>query len=323
MDLIYTNAKWIELGVLRAHSMDLSFGTDDSENDFELTLGKSEPVLEDGAILYIEGTEYGGIVGGMRSSSTDDVRTHLGRTWHGIVNDKVISPDPGADYFVVSGEANSVLGEIIDRLGLGSLFKARTASSGIYITRYQFARYVRGYDGLRAMLGSVSAKLKMAWSGTAMELYAEPIVDYTDQPVDGDEATLTVERYGDKVNHLLCLGSGNLAERMVLHLYVDQFGRIGSTQYYTGLQEITEIYDFSSAASIEELRENGVKQLEDLRNNDKVELTAYEGSGLEYDIGDIIGGTDTTTGNTASAVVTQKIVTINNGVVSINYKTSG
>ena len=323
MDLIYTNPKRVELGVLLAHSLDLSFGTDENENDFELTLGKSEPVLEDRAIIYIEGTEYGGIVGGMRSSSTDDVRTHLGRTWHGIVNDKVICPDPGADYLIVSGEANEVIGEIIDRLGLGGLFKARTASSGINIKRYQFARYVRGYDGLRAMLSSVSAKLKMAWSGTALEMYAEPIIDYTDQPVDGDEATLTVERYGDKVNHLLCLGSGILADRMVLHLYVDQFGRIGSTQYYTGLEEITEIYDYSSAASLEELRENGVKQLEDLRNNDKVELTTNEDSGLEYDIGDIIGGTDTTTGNTASAVVTQKIVTIKNGVVSINYKTSG
>lgn len=323
MDLIYTNAKRVDLGVLLAHALDLSFGTDENENDFELTLGKSEPVLEDGALIYIEGTEYGGMVGGMRSISTDDVRTHLGRTWHGIINGKVIEPDPGADYLVVSGEANALIGEIIDRLGLGGLFKARTASSGINIKRYQFARYVYAYDGLRAMLGSAGAKLKMAWTGTFMELYAEPIVDYTDRPVDGDEAALTVERYGSKVNHLICLGSGNLADRMVLHLYIDQFGRIGSTQYYTGLEEITEIYDYANAASLEELREYGVKQFTAIRDNDKVELTAYEGSGLEYDIGDIIGGTDTTTGNTASATVTQKIVTIRNGVVSINYKTSG
>ena len=323
MDLIYTNAKRVELGILLAHSLDLSFGIDEKENNFELTLGKSEPVLEEGAVIYMDGTEYGGIVGGMRSSSTDETRTHLGRTWHGIINDKVICPDPGADYFVVDGEANAILGEIVVRLGLGGLFKARTASSGIMIKRYQFARYVRGYDGLRAMLSSASAKLKMAWSGTALELYAEPIVDYTDQPVDGDEATLTVEHYGSKVNHLICLGSGTLADRMVLHLYVDQFGRICSSQYYTGLDEIADIYDYANAASEEELHSYGIKQLEALRDNDKVEVTAYEGSGLEYDVGDIIGGTDTTTGNTASAVVTQKIVTINNGVVSINYKTSG
>lgn len=322
MDLIYTNAKRVDIGVLTAHFLDLSFGTDENENDFELTLGKSEPILEDGSIIYIEGTEYGGMVGGMRTSSADEVRTHKGRTWHGIINDKVICPDPGADYLIVEGEANALIGEMIARLGLGGLFKARTTSSGIYIKRYQFARYVRGYDGLRAMLASASGKLKMAWSGTSMELYAEHVVDYTNKPVDGDEADLTVERYSSKVNHLICLGSGNLADRIVLHLYVDQFGRIGSTQYYFGLEEIAKIYDYPSATSMEDLHDYGIKQLTDMRNNDKVELTAYEGSGLEYDIGDIIGGTDTTTGNIASAVVTQKIVTIKNGVVSINYKTS-
>ena len=109
----------------------------------------------------------------------------------------------------------------------------------------------------------------------------------------------------------------------MIHLYVDQFGRIGTTQYYTDLEEIAELYDYPNVASEEELYENGIKQLEALRDNDKITVTAFEGSGLEYDIGDIIGGSDTTTGNTASAVVSQKIVTINNGVVSIKYKTSG
>ena len=109
MDLIYTNAKRVELGVLLAHSLDLSYGTDDTENDFELVLGRSEPILEDGSVIYIDGTEYGGIVGGMRSNSMDETRTHVGRTWHGILNSKVISPDPGADYYVVDGEAHEVM----------------------------------------------------------------------------------------------------------------------------------------------------------------------------------------------------------------------
>ena len=323
MDLIYTDPKRVDLGVLVAHSLDLSFGTDESENDFELALGKSEPMLEDGAFIYIEGTEYGGRVDGMRSSSTDELRTHIGRTWHGILNDKIICPDPGADYLVVDGEAHEVMAALLSRLDLGALFKVRAGSSGITIKRYQFERYVRGYDGLRAMLASASAKLKMEWVSGSLELYTAPVVDYTDQPVDGDEAALTVERYGSKVNHLICLGSGNLAARQVIHLYVDQFGRVGSTQHFFGLDEIAEVYDYANAESLDDLRDYGTKQLAALRNNDKVELTAYEGSAIEYDVGDIIGGTDTVTGNTASAVVTQKIVNIKNGAISINYKTSG
>lgn len=322
MDLIYTNAQRVDLGILLTYALDLSFGIDEAENDFELTLGKTEPLLEDGSVIYMDGTEYGGIVGGMRSNSTDQTRVHLGRTWHGILNSKIICPEPGMDYRVVSGDANDVIAALIVHMGLSGLFTARSSPSGIYINGYQFARYVPGYNGLRAMLASASAKLKMAWSGTALELYAEPIVDFTDRPVDGDEAILTVERFGSKVNHLICLGAGDLAARTVVHLYVDQFGRIGDTQHYTGLEEVAAVYDFSNAANEEDLRTNGIARLEELRNKDKVTVTAYEDAGLEYDIGDIIGGTDTTTGNTAKATVAQKIVKIKNGAVSINYRTN-
>ena len=321
MDLIYSNAARVDQGVLQAYALDLSFGLDENENDFELTLGKSEPMLEDGALIYIEGTEYGGMVGGMKSNTEDETRVHLGRTWHGILNGKVICPDAGQDYLVVTGDANEVLAVLIDRLGLSALFSARSAKSGVNINGYKFARYVHGYDGLRAMLTSKAAKLKMAWVGSSVELYAEPVVDYTDQPVDDDEAALSVERYSTKVNHLICLGQGDLKDRQVIHLYVDQFGQIGDVQYFTGLDEVTAVYDYSSVESLDELRAGGIEYLTEQRNVDQVSLTVYEGSDLEYDIGDIIGGTDNTTGNTAKAAVTQKIVKINNGVVSVDYKT--
>lgn len=323
MDLIYTNPQRVELGVLLSYGLDLSFGMDENENDFELTLGKSEPLLEDGAIIYMEGTEYGGIVGGMKSSSSEETRISIGRTWHGVLNSKIIQPDPGQDYLVATGDANEILAAIIQRLGLSGLFSAPAGASGVRINGYRFHRYVKAYDGLRAMLASGGGKLRIRWTGSSVQLYAEPIVDYTSRPVDGDEAILTVERYGNKVNHLICLGQGDLAAREVLHLYVDQFGRIGDQQVYFGVDEVADVYDYSSVESLEQLRADGIKHLEELRNNDKVEVTAYEGSGLEYDIGDIIGGTDNTSGNTAKATVTQKIVRINNGAVSIEYKTSG
>ena len=322
MDLIYTNAQRVEQGILLAYGLDLSFGIDEMENDFELTLSKSEPLLEDDAIIYMDGTEYGGIVGGMRSNSSDETRVHLGRTWHGILNSKVIAPDPGEDHLTVSGDANEILAALIDRLGLSELFTARSEPSRVAVKEYQFARYVKGYTGILAMLEASGAKLRVVWNTRSVELYAEPIVDYADQPVDGDEATLTVERYGSKVNHLVCLGGGELAERSVLHLYVDQFGRIGDVQYYTGVAEVVDVYAYANANAEDELRAGGIARLNELRNNDVVSVTAFEGSGLEYDVGDIIGGTDSASGNTAKAAVTQKTVKIQNGVVSIDYKTS-
>ena len=323
MDLIYTNSKKVDQGVLLAYSLDMSFGEDINENDFELTIGSTETMLEDNSVIYIEDTEYGGVVDGMKSNTASETLTHIGRTWHGILNSKVIQPDSGADHLIVSGDANVVLAFLVVRLGLSGLFVAAESLSGINITGYKFSRYCMGYDGIRAMLAANGAKLKIRWKNRSVMLSAEPIADYTASPVDGDIAPLTVERHGNKVNHLICLGRGELAEREIIHLYVDQFGRIGDYQAYTGLDEVMEVYDYSSAESLEELRKGGIERLEELRDNDKIEVSINEGNDITYDICDIIAATDTKTKNTANATVIQKIVKINNGTISIEYKTGG
>lgn len=321
MDLIYTDSKRVDQGVLTAYSFDLSFG--ESENDFEITLGSNEPALEFGAFVYIEGTEYGGIVDGIKTSTNANTITYSGRTWHGILNSKVIEPDSGADYFVVSGDANSILASVIEKLGLASLFSAAESSSGIEISQYKFNRYCMGYSGLMAMLSANNAKLKITWEDRAVQLSAVPIVDYTEAPVDGDIATLTVEQHRQKVNHLICLGRGNLAEREVIHLYMDQFGKIGDVQYYTGLDEVTDTYEHSNAESSEDLRKSGIERLTDLRKIDKAEMDIPETEGLTYDIGDLVGATDIKSGVKVAETVKQKIIRINNGTINTEYKTGG
>lgn len=321
MDLIYTDAKRVDQGVLSAYSFDLSFGA--SENDFEMTLGENEPALEFGAFIYIEGTEYGGIVDGKNTNSTSNTITYNGRTWHGILNSKVIQPDAGADYLIVSGDANQIIAALIERFDLGSLFVADSELSGIKITNYKFKRYRLGYDGICDMLSSKGAKLKIVWQDRTVLLRAEPIVDYTDAPIDGDMATLKVEQQKNKVNHVICLGRGDLAEREVIHLYVDQFGKIGGTQYYMGLDEISDVYDNTSAESSDDLRSGGESFLKELWNADSAEMSLNESSDLIYDIGDIVGVSDIKSGSSVTAEVTQKIVKIKNGSIRTEYKTGG
>lgn len=318
MDLIYTNAKRVDQGILSAYAFDLSFGA--SENDFEMTLGANEAVLEFGAFAYMEGTEYGGIVDGLKTSTNGETITYSGRTWHGMLNSKVIQPDTGEDYLVVSGDANEIIAALIARLGLSGLFVAAEELSGVSISGYQFNRYCKGYDGIRAMLAASGAKLKIAWQNRSVMLSAEPIADYTESPIDGDIATLTVQQHKQKVNHLICLGKGDLAEREVIHLYVDQFGRIGDFQYFTGLDEIVDTYENSNS---DNLRSDGIARLAELRSIDKAEIALPETEGLSYDIGDIVGASEVKSGITVAETVTQKIVKIKNGVVSTEYKTGG
>lgn len=317
MDLIYTNSKRIDQGALNAYALDLSFG--ESENDFELTLGTA-PILEPNSITYIEGTEYGGIIGGKKTSTNGETITYIGRTWHGVLNSKVIEPDAGADYFTVSGDANEILSILIDRLGLSGLFVASSELSGITISNYQFERYCYGYDGIKSMLLKFNAKLKMEWVNRSICLYAMPIVDYTESSVDNDSATLQVEQHQTKVNHLICLGKGELAQREVIHLFVDQFGRIGDVQYYFGIDEVISKYENTNS---EDLRSDGITKLTEVRNNDKAEISINENESLSYDIGDIVGSTEIITGVSVAASVIQKIIKINNGTISIEYKTGG
>ena len=320
MDLIYTNAKRADQGVLTTYALDLSYGAD--ENNFVMTLGVDE-TLEYGAFIYMEDTEYGGIVGGIKSSTNGDTVKYMGRTWHGIMNSKVIQPDTGENYLIVSGDANEVLSFLIARMGLSGLFVANENPSSVNISRYKFHRYCKGYDGIADMLADNGGKLKITWKDRAVRLSAEPISDYTEDPVDRDTATLTVEQHQQKVNHLICLGRGDLAEREVIHLYVDQFGRISDTQYYTGLDEISDVYDNSNAESSDELRNGGKNRLTELRKNDKADISISKTEQKTYDIGDIVGATEYKSGISVAETVTQKIVKINNGVISTDYKTGG
>lgn len=319
MDLIYTNAERVDQGVISAYAFDLSYGAE--ENDFEISVGKSEAALECSAFVYIEGSEYGGIVDAMKTHTDDESIAYIGRTWHGILNSKVIEPDSGENYLVVSGDANDILSMLIPRLGLSGLFVAAETASGISIVKYQFHRYCKAYDGIKAMLSKNGAKLKIEWRDRAVYLSAEPIVDYTASPVDGDVAPMTVERHENKVNHLICLGRGELAEREVIHLYADQSGNIGDVQFYTGVEEVVEIYENTDAESTEDLRNGGITRLEKLRDNDKAEMDLTESANPTYDIGDIVGSTDVRSGISVSAAVSQKIVRISNGAISTEYKT--
>ena len=96
MDLIYATAARVDVGVLQGYELDLAYG--ESENDFELKTSLDNHVCREGYILYVEGTEYGGIIDSIAPNTRSNTLSYKGRTWHGILNSKVICPDKGHDY---------------------------------------------------------------------------------------------------------------------------------------------------------------------------------------------------------------------------------
>lgn len=318
MDLIYTNELHEDEGVLKDYTFDLAFGKD--ENDFELSINSDNHCCMPGCYVYIDNTEYGGIVDTIRVITKDYNLKYMGRTWHGILASKIIKPDDGESHLIVSGEANSVMKSLIERLGLSDLFTASEEDSGLVLNNFKIDRYINAYDGIVKMLESVSGKLKLIFSMGKVVLFALPFVDYSQsEQFDNDQVSMDIEKKVNFVNHLVCLGSGELAERQIVHLYADAEKNIGEIQTFFGLDEIEETYEVSDSESLEALKEEGIKHFKEILTDGSVEID-FDAETTEYDLGDIVGSKELITGILVKEKITKKIVTINRGLTNIEYK---
>ena len=316
LDLIYMNSAKEDVGIMKDFTLDLAYG--DSENNFECKIVDKQHCCKEGWFLYIENTEYGGIIDDIAVNSAKGVVTYLGRTWHGILNSKIIQPDNDADYLVVSGEANSVIAMLINRIGVNSLFKAVADNSGITITNYRMHRYISGYDGIVKMLKSVNAKLNMKFNGSYIELSVKPIIDYSkDEQFDTDQIALIIKKKYKKLNHVICLGKGELSNREIIHIYADENGNIVENQVFTGLDEVATVYENVNVTG-DELRKGGIDKIKAAWSSDELDFK-FNNNEENYDIGDIVGGSEHITGTEVAREITKKIVNISNNTVTVSY----
>ena len=95
-------------------------------------------------------------------------------------------------------------------------------------------------------------------------------------------------------------------------------GNITDTQTYKGLEERTAIYDYSSAANIDELRTGGIARIQEL-NVDSLDMTLPD---MSMQIGDITGGTEDITGITVKKQITNIIAKIDDNSIDIEYSVS-
>jgi hypothetical protein len=169
------------------------------------------------------------------------------------------------------------------------------------------------------MLASANAKLVITYSAGSVVLSAALIHDYsTDEEFDSDQITLAIDADFLPVNHLICMGSGELKDRIRLDLYASSTGVVSQTQTLFNVDENAEYYDYSSADS-DTLLTNGTTKLQgyqDGANTITIDISPTE---TEFDIGDIVGGRENTTGIFVTSAVTKKVVTIQHDYVSIEY----
>lgn len=309
-----------ELRTLVFSEFDFEVGHE--ENSFHIKILRSEyESIPKEARIYIPGTEYGGLFRRLETNTDLDTISPGGLTWRGMMKKKIIQPASGADYATDSGELNAIVKRRVEA-ALPGLFKGVSTSTGVTVS-WQYDRYCTLEEGLRKMLKSKGCRLDISYSQTekAVIVSAVPIVDYSQDIELSSDMRLNyiMQMQGDGVNHLILLGNGELKDRVVRHLYVNASGNIVTTPYYTGVDEIAEIYDYAGA-ELTDLLQSGEQQLREVMNRNEFMMTMDPET--EIAIGDVVGGRDYLSGMTMTAPVTGKIVRWQNGMRTIEYQLS-
>lgn len=319
VDLIITDSKHVDVRSAVDYTLDCAWGKE--ENDFELVVSGAS-TIDAGAYIYIDGSECGGVVDAMEDQLTAGVSTltYSGRTWHGMLADKILEPDKGKDYLTVSGTASSVIGSLISRVGLDAVFDAVDAptAGAQTIKSYQFDRYVDAYSGLRKMCAASGLKLRLAYASGKVRVWAEPAAHYGDS-IDSDLIDFDATRTWRKPNHLIGLGKGELRNRIVSHWYADSKGNVTQTQTLKGVDEITQVYDYSNAETAE-LNQKTREKLQELQSEGDVKVTVRDDANVVFDVGDTVTARDNLTGITVNATISKKIVKVSGGVMSVDYE---
>lgn len=319
VDLIITDSEHVDVRSAVDFTLDCAWGKE--ENDFELVVSGAS-TIDAGAYIYVDGSECGGVVDSLKDSLKDgrSTLTYGGRTWHGMLANKILEPDKGKDYLTVSGTASTVIGSLISRVGLDGVFDAvdSPTAGAQTIKSYRFDRYTDCYTGLRKMCEANGLKLRLAYASGRVNIWAEPVAHYGDS-IDSDLIDFDATRTWRKPNHMIGLGKGELRNRIVSHWYADSKGNVTQTQTFKGLDEIAQVYDYSSAEA-DELAKNTKKKLQDLQSEGEVKVTVHEDSGIVFDVGDTVTARDNLTGITVTASIVKKIVKVSNGVLSVDYE---
>lgn len=314
MDVIYSTDSGVELGYLEDFELDLDIG---DTNDFEISLKSENAILDCDYRIYVNGTEYGGIVKEIKVDTSANRVTYCGQTWRGILSNYIIAPFSGYDYLTLTGNVSMIISALVNMFSIGSLFSVEDCDASV--VSYQFDRYCTLLSGITKMLKSIGYRLNISCINGIVTLSPVVIHDYSDELEYSQDSNINFKIDDNRggVNHLICLGTGELKDRQVINLYLQADGTIGTTQYYTGLDEKADVYDYSSVESLEELEKGGRERFTELLNSTTLEMSIDE---INVELGDIVGGRERITGIYMAQPITQKIVKVTDGKLQISYK---
>lgn len=324
MDLIVADAQLQDIEILKNYTADIEIGA--SDNSFDICIPRSDYAehYAPGNVLYIPETEFGGIIGEIKTETSSDTMHLCGTTWRGMLGKKIIEPDSGSTEKTVSGDLSTIIQNLVSNQ-FGNLFHINTEPTGVVLSNYKIIGYSTMLEAFQLMLKSVDYKLKFIYSqqegaGSFIELSAVPVEDYSNEiELSSDyQINFTFDSVSNGINHLIVI---NPETQERLDLFADENGNIGDSQSYFGEDEIEEKFE-SSESDANAFRQAGIDRLKEVMNRKTFSMDV-ESLNLDVDIGDIVGGRDYITGLSLKKPIVSKILKIENGKTSLEYEIEG
>lgn len=322
LEYIYTDTDCKELGYLTHFDADVEIGEYGvSKNDFELTLSLEDrdPLFTVGSLFYKENTEIGGVIQRLKINTSDNTITLIGPTFRGLLEKEYVQPPAGSAYLTLNGEANTCINVLIDGR-FSNLFVVDNIGANNINVKYD-VRDINLLQALEKALGASNARLCIRHRVDGkIHLYAEKINDLSDTlQYDNDyQIDMTVKTESKPYNHILCLGKGELLDRLRINLYLQSDGSwTESNQVYTGLDRKTYKHEDVNVESRDELTKNAIEKVAEANESDTLEIS-FDADNAE--LFDIVGAKENITGISFKEPITQKIIKISDGDISISYK---
>ncbi len=323
MELILTDHELNDIEFFDNCDADFSLGNGD--NTFEIKISRSSwnQNYDIGAAVYIPNTEFGGFIGEIKSQTSLDTVSLLGRTWRGMMQKKIILPDNGSTIKTVSGDIASILIQLINP-AFSNVIRASEILTGKTVS-HEIIGYSTMLDAIELMLEEYGYKLLLKFkqqnnAAGYIEASAVPIADYSSkiELSNDNQIDFIFDTVKNGVNHLVVL---NPESQTKLDLYADSNGNISQTKSFTGIEEIEELYECNESDSAA-FKQSGIEQFKTVMNRKSFSMDV-ESLDLDIDIGDIIGGRDYITGMSLKKPIKTKIYRIENNSISLEYGIEG
>ena len=288
MDLIYTEKKegvQVESGVMLHGNFDCEIG---DQNDFAFTVSYiTEPKALDlmDSYMYIDGTEYGGLITARKIDKTTCNVTLSGQTFRGYLSSKIVLVPDGEDYYIVNGNLRSEIFRLFDNCKMPTDWKIGNIEN--IPVNYQCNRYCTLLEVISGICEKYSLSMNFKYTGDVIFS-----INSTDKILkvssEDNDIRLVINQNKNVPNKMVSLGKGELKDRTVLYFKQENgnISKITKSELMPG----DNIYLYNNSSS-ENLEDDSIKKFKELLtgyNNGFINLAEISYLDIKVELGNII-----------------------------------